>query len=771
MAPPLLAQRLGPTFWLPDTMSRAPYPTLVARNPADGLVYVFPDGSGPADDPCIIAVDPYSNAAVARISFLDMATGVCFDSAHNRMFCGLSDNSGLLVVDLDRKCAVETLSTDYWPLAPCYYAPADRAYFASYDLDMLLGVDCATGAEVLQVPIGSAPFANAVCTATGRLFSVSDQSVVVVDCATDSVIARIDDGTLCFCACLSVDEARCRVYVPYYGEPSGVLVLDAATGAVLDTILLTYDEPMAICYNPVVDRIYVAGIDYGLCVIDAATNSYIGGIPTGGMDCEDGQGALCLSPSSNRLYYFNYDDVLSIVDCSNDCIVAQHNVPVDPTSACWDPGTNRIYCAVSDCNALVVVDCATDSMLDPILTAYSPNSVALSPQNGKLYVSSADSWLAMIVDPATGRLLDTFPLNDQFDPATGPILVDSAAGRGYVQTGSRRIAVLDLTGDSTVATIYLPEHHIGCFSLAPGRNRIYARVERDTVLGIDTRTLQVVSSVPIGRGLNAAPMAYDPGTGRLFCPVRDHNITAIDVSADTVVGRVPIADFRGLAMDTVHARVLISHTGYRGDSLTVLDAATLSVVNRYDYQGNYIAAVCSDPAAGRFYYARHGMVFVLDAQTGQKIDSAAVPASDVSEFFVNHAQNEVWCMSAVGDVVIALDAQTLQVKCSIDVSDARFDRACATPDGSIIYFPTYYGGIATIVNHAPVEAAGITLPPSHTSVELVTQSNRQCLLIDACGRVVRTLAPRISNVADVPSGVYFIVDPVTGATRRTTIVH
>jgi DNA-binding beta-propeller fold protein YncE len=774
-APPLIAQRLGPTFPLPDSLSRAFEPSLILRNSNDGLLYVFPDGAyTPAEKAGIAIVDPRAGRVVANIPFIDIATGVCYDPVHDRMFAGMEDSPGLFVIDCARRAAAAPLVFEDCAYAPVYYAPADRVYFADDDNEVLVGMDCATGAEVLRTPAGYGPFATAICAGTNTLFCVATEAITVVDCLTNTVVAQLGDATSCFCTSLYVDETRRRVYIPFSNDYAGLLVLDAATGGVLDSVIYSTDTPVAICYNSAADKIYVAGMDCGPAVIDASTNRFLGSIQAGGVG-GDLWPTFCCSPASNRLCYVDYDGLLSTVDCSTDCVLSERYLDEFVSSACWDPGADRVFFAGTGYNVLHVVDCATDSLLSPILTSFTASSVVIAPQTGRMYVSSADSWFALVIDPATGRLLDTIAIGDVHAEAVGTLRVDSARSRAYVQAGSNRIAVLDLAGDSVVAAIDLPRHDIECFCLAPDRDRIYLRVRNDTVLAIDTRSLQVAGSVPIGRSTSDGPMDYDPGTGRLFCPTQDGDVTVIDASADTIVGRVPIADLRGLAVDTPHARVLILHLGYHVDSLTLLDATTLAVVRQlsFIYPGNGIAEICSDPVSGRFYCmdVRHDRVFSLDAMTGTITDSSEVLPRYTEGLYVNHAQNQVWCWNSIDETATALDAQTLQVECVIPFPGWGFADACAMPDGSIIYVPVRCGGIATIVNHAPVEAAGIMLPPTHTSASLVTQSNRQCLLIDACGRVVRTLAPRIANVADVPSGVYFIVDPVTGASRRTTIVH
>ena len=96
-----------------------------------------------------------------------------------------------------------------------------------------------------------------------------------------------------------------KIYCADWGS-NQVTVIDGRTNSVITTVQLLRDEAVACCYDPLTNKVYIAGrgdfgMNAGVTVINGASNDTILSIAT-----DYGSSDLCLDPIQNRVYVANY---------------------------------------------------------------------------------------------------------------------------------------------------------------------------------------------------------------------------------------------------------------------------------------------------------------------------------------------------------------------------------------------------------------------------------------------------------------------------------
>lgn len=182
-------------------------------------------------------------------------------------------------------------------------------------------LDLATGTTsylgVISIVVAPSPDGNAVTLVDWR----NDGAVYSFDVATNTQLwsTRLGSPNSYYYGRSVATGENGRVYVTYRGSssrgPTGVAVLDAATGAVIATLQTGTtagyeDSYQGIAVSPDGKRVYAVDPNAAtLSSIDAATNTLIATTPLGG-----GAGGVAVSPDSKYVYVTNrLDGTLSVI--------------------------------------------------------------------------------------------------------------------------------------------------------------------------------------------------------------------------------------------------------------------------------------------------------------------------------------------------------------------------------------------------------------------------------------------------------------------------
>jgi hypothetical protein len=176
------------------------------------------------------------------------------------------------------------------------------------------------------------------------------------------------------------------------------------------------------------------------------------------------------------------------------------------------PDLNRGYISAGRADAIVVFDLKTLARLKEIkTTGAGPDAILYDPATHRVFSFNGHGRNATAVDTATDTVIGTIPLDAKPEfPAT------DGKGRVYVNLEDRNsLAVIDPQKLAVTAVFPIA----GCeepsgLAIDAARERLFPGCGNRVMAVVDGHTGHVLSSAPIGAGVDAA--AYDPGTDLAF---------------------------------------------------------------------------------------------------------------------------------------------------------------------------------------------------------------------------------------------------------------
>jgi DNA-binding beta-propeller fold protein YncE len=203
-----------------------------------------------------------------------------------------------------------------------------------------------------------------------------------------------------------------------------------------------------------------------------------------------------------------------------------------------DPSARRLY--MSHGNEVVVVDLVTETVTGRITNTLGVHGVAIAPELGRGFVSDGKENKASIVDLKTLETLSKVTTGQNPDG----MLYEPGRQEAYMFNGrSHSATVISAKSGKVVATIILmgkPE-----FAAAdPAAGRVYDNLEdKSEVVVIETATHRVVNHWPIAPGQEGSGMAIDTAHHRLFIGCGgSKTMVMMDSTTGKVITSVPIGD-------------------------------------------------------------------------------------------------------------------------------------------------------------------------------------------------------------------------------------
>jgi YVTN family beta-propeller protein len=204
------------------------------------------------------------------------------------------------------------------------------------------------------------------------------------------------------------------------------------------------------------------------------------------------------------------------------------------------------------------------------------------------------------------------------------LTVDSSAHRLYISR-STRVMVVDLDTDTAVAEIpNTPGVH--GIALVPELGRGFiSNGQGGTATIFDLKSLKSLSTVKTGDNPDA--IIYDPASKRIFTfNGRSSDTTAIDASAGTVAGNIPLGGRPEFAAADGDGRIFVNLENK--SEVAVLDSQKLTVKTRW------ALTPCEEPSGMAldkqhrrlFIGCRNKMMAVMDADNGKVIATLPIGA-------------------------------------------------------------------------------------------------------------------------------------------------
>ncbi len=545
-------------------------------------------------------VAQYNPAGPAYMAVIDGATNVVMDT-----FVVVPSDTGDLAQDLayvpqDQKVyvgmnrhivAIDTRTNR--PVKELPFSGGDRPRLVWHPIrdklyclgETMLVVDCRTDSVVARAPLNPSgwPHPEALDLTDDLLYTVGDTgaSIYTVDCRTDSIISRMRVAVIQPSPYYNVPDMvwSPRHDVIYAALPLDViLVIDGRTSRIVDSIS-TDRTSTTVLWNPARNHLYIRAPrsapmnDAWIMSVDGATGQTDHWIRAG-----LGWSSMCLDSGGRKLYCTNENDgTVGVVDCVTETLVATIPVPY-PTWLALNRSRNWLYCTSYDAlhamGYLVVIDCASDTVIYWVQLPYnSPQYAVWHPSVNKVYVVDGRGFVE-VIDAATNQLLTT--LTDC--SMARPPACNTRNNKLYVPELSG-LAVYDAVTDVLIRRC--TEFQAGWSPVwLPGVNKVYV-------------------------GASGGPTSD--------C------VAVLDGETDSVIKVLPVSgQVTDLAVDSVGNRVYANflYGGTEGGGLIVIDGVRDSIVGiaecpNYQDFTCYTRTIAVNPSANRVYLAGFDHVFAL----------------------------------------------------------------------------------------------------------------------------------------------------------------
>jgi YVTN family beta-propeller protein len=531
------------------------------------------------------------------------------------------------------------------------------------------------------------------------LFVGGDNGVAVFDGLTDRLITRATRGGL-------GPRAACyasQVNKLYWVGGGNTFALDGATGRDRATILTP--NGYAICYNPVVNRVYASAHDTSglLLVIDAANDSVTRRLRIG-IGYEP---ALVCNPLDNKVYVMSSDDGrIFVVDCATDSVIDTLQVNGIPGHLVYNRISDKLYCCDWS-DEVTVIDCRSDTVLARISLTGGIDAAAFNPVANKLYCDDGAG-----IDIICGQgdtLLGRVPLSRD----ASILLVDSTDNLVWCSSYSDTIYAVDGQGDSLCAAVAVGNApNTMCYN--PTRNRVYLDNPHLTV--VDPVAERVEKRVLLG--FTPAAVCWAKSSNKLYCAGLSEAAVAVVGSGNMVQGYVPVGrDPSALAYDRPLG--LICCANVLDSSVSIIACGSDSVIATVKV-GIPPKRLCVDTVLHKAWCSSDSAVAVIDLRAESLTAVVPVPAYEITALLVDPARARVYCATAYKAHVVAFDAAGDTMIAQIPVGGYAQDLSL-NPGANVVYCLTSNNEAVAVIDAAELRVVKIVPVGGYPQVLLYTE--------------------------------------------------
>jgi DNA-binding beta-propeller fold protein YncE len=251
---------------------------------------------------------------------------------------------------------------------------------------------------------------------------------------------------------------------------------------------------------------------------------------------EGGWDYLSVDSAAHRLYVSHATRVV-VIDLATDTVVGEiTNTPgVHGLAPAPELGRGMVTCGRE--NKAAIVDLKTLQTIAKVGTGANPDGMLYEPGRQEFYTFNGRGQSATVIDAKTAQVVTTIPLGGkpefpQADPSAGMVFDN-------------------LEDKSELAVVDTKKHEVvNRWPIAPGESasglafdaknhRLFLGCDNQLMVMMDSRSGQVLATVPIGEGVDAN--AFDPGTQLAFASCGDGTTTIAHEDGDklTVVQTLP----------------------------------------------------------------------------------------------------------------------------------------------------------------------------------------------------------------------------------------
>jgi YVTN family beta-propeller protein len=372
------------------------YPEGLTVDTRRNILYVANDGNPYGvynqygfyyEDSSVSIVNLTTDRTIRTVAVALSADGAEYDPASDDVF--IAAGTQIPIFSASSQNQSRTLVIGASPDATLYDPANGMLYVTDLSNYCVWVIDVATVSVVTHVQVGAWPDALALDSVDGELFVTNQQSwsISVINVTTNEVVAvwaagYYPDG-------VAVDPGNGRLFESDSATfDSDIGVFNVTTGNSLDVINLN-QTPSGILYDPLNGCFYV-GVTPWVEVYNASTDALVQLIWI-----REGSGTFgfALDPSTGNIYVSGADGTVSVIDGSNNSVVALVDAASESGGIAYDPVWGDVLVA-GNANNVYVINATSQQLIGSIRTGWSAD-VAVDPATGLAYDSSSGTVLEL----------------------------------------------------------------------------------------------------------------------------------------------------------------------------------------------------------------------------------------------------------------------------------------------------------------------------------------------------------------------------------------
>jgi YVTN family beta-propeller protein len=235
---------------------------------------------------------------------------------------------------------------------------------------------------------------------------------------------------------------------------------------------------------------------------------------------------LAVDSAARRLYVSHATKVV-VIDMDKNEVVGEIAPAPGVHGIAIAPEFGRGFVSNGRENSASIVDLKTLQITGSVKTGANPDCILYEPGHKEVYTFNGRDNSATVFDAQTGEVKATIPLPGKPEFA----VVDVKAGRIYNNIeDTNEIVVIDTKTHAVAAKWPIaPGEGASGLAIDLAHHRLFAVAGNKLLVALDSATGKVLSTLPIGPGVDAA--AYDPATGFVFASSSDGTLTVAEADA------------------------------------------------------------------------------------------------------------------------------------------------------------------------------------------------------------------------------------------------
>jgi YVTN family beta-propeller protein len=290
--------------------------------------------------------------------------------------------------------------------------------------------------------------------------------------------------------------------------------------------------PSVTVFNPNNNKIYVAGSNNRICIINGTTHQRCGAVNVG-----KGTHFLSYNSISNKIYCSNSEsNTIQTISGDTDSIIATISVGNYPRGLQYNYVSNKLYCANYDDNTVTIIDGQNEQIIKTLDGFSYPERMCFNPLNNKVYCENFGSESISVISGLRDSIVEIIDLT-AFGGSPQCMIYDSVHNQIYSGNYYGTIAVISGDSNKVIDTIGAAALDM---TINYQNSRLYAisRLSSSSkqIKIISTETNTLIDSILLS--YTPSSIIYDPVNDKIFCASDNYGrgtLYTIDASNDSII--------------------------------------------------------------------------------------------------------------------------------------------------------------------------------------------------------------------------------------------